>query len=141
MLCLSPQCADTAGASVTIPHKQAVIPLLNELSVEAAAIGAVNTVIRRHDGTLYGHNTDWIGIQEPLQAALACLPPPRLPHAKHTVLVIGAGGTARAAAYAVTRMSDCRLLVFNRTTAKVRCLMDVSAVVPCSHTVVDVTGK
>ena len=49
------------GLNVTIPYKKAVIPYLDELSPAAKKLGAVNTVVRREDGTLFGHNTDYFG--------------------------------------------------------------------------------
>ena len=52
----------TFGGSVTIPHKQTIIPYIDCLSPSARAIGAVNTVNKLIDGTLYGDNTDWIAI-------------------------------------------------------------------------------
>ena len=79
-----------AGLSVTIPHKQAVIPFLDELTPRAQAVGAVNLIYWR-DGRLVGDNTDVAGFLAPLQklrAAGAQLPP--------RVLLLGAGGAARA---------------------------------------------
>lgn len=75
------------GLNVTIPHKQAVIPLLDEISEEAAAIGAVN-VIRVRDGKLKGFNSDIIGFMESIRPLLK-------PH--HTsALVLGTGGASKA---------------------------------------------
>lgn len=75
------------GLNVTIPHKQAVIPLLDEISEEAAAIGAVN-VIRIRDGKLKGFNSDIIGFMESIRPLLK-------PH--HTrALVLGTGGASKA---------------------------------------------
>ncbi|KAF8201152.1 Shikimate dehydrogenase [Mycena galopus ATCC 62051] len=89
---------DFGGASVTIPFKLDVIPLLDKLSPAAEAIGAVNTIIPvRTDGTnriLYGDNTDWLGIR-------ACIHSRVHSGSIHAALVIGAGGTARAAIYAL----------------------------------------
>ena len=99
---------DYHGGSVTMPHKQAIIPLLQELAPAAAAIGAVNTVVRTGSNTLRGENTDWIGIREPLAAALGSRPRKR-------ALVVGAGGTARAALYALARMRFAKVYIWNRT--------------------------
>ncbi|KAN0131738.1 Pentafunctional AroM protein [Lactarius tabidus] len=105
--------SDFGGASVTIPFKQAIIAHLDQLSPEAEAIGAVNTVIPRAKGgsqILYGHNTDWIGIRNLVRA--------RLPPSVRTIdsaLVIGAGGTARAAIYALHALGAARIYLFNRT--------------------------
>ena len=52
---------DFTGLNVTIPYKKAVIPYCSELSDRAAALGSVNTIVRRDDGTLIGHNTDYFG--------------------------------------------------------------------------------
>ncbi|MDO5846659.1 MAG: type I 3-dehydroquinate dehydratase [Methanocorpusculum sp.] len=94
---------DIAGMNVTIPHKQAVVPTLAKLTPAAAAIGAVNTITR----ALCGANTDWLGVQ----AALA----PHNPAGKN-VLLIGAGGAARAAAYYLNS-AGAHLFVTNRTAA------------------------
>jgi shikimate dehydrogenase len=84
--------ADCLGMNVTVPHKQAVIPLLDAVDERAARIGAVNTVVNR-DGRLTGHNTDADG----LVRALADV---GFPLAGARVALIGAGGVARAAAFA-----------------------------------------
>ncbi|MBS1249311.1 MAG: Shikimate dehydrogenase (NADP(+)) [Chloroflexi bacterium] len=92
------------GLNVTIPHKQAVIPLLDELSETAAAIGAVNTISLKN-GQLRGDNTDAQGFWHDLQNLLRedkmghkpSQPPPGPPQA----LILGAGGAARAVAYAL----------------------------------------
>src|SRR5258707_10554271 len=52
---------DSAGANVTVPHKQAIMPLLDGVTPVARAIGAVNTVVKQPDGSLLGHNTDAAG--------------------------------------------------------------------------------
>lgn len=79
------------GFSVTIPHKQTIIPLLDELSETAKKIGAVNTVIRREDGTLFGENTDYVGFRESLEEAHVIAS-----GARQSVLVLGSGGAAQA---------------------------------------------
>lgn len=91
---------DVLGANVTIPHKEAVLPLLDALAQEARAIGAVNTIVRRADGGLEGHNTDAEGFWVPLAAAGG--PGPR-------AVLFGAGGAARAVAYALLRRSRAPL--------------------------------
>lgn len=102
------------GASVTIPHKLAIMEHLDEISPAAKLIGAVNTVIPRADGTLYGENTDWTGIQESLIFGGA----ETRPKATDVGLVVGAGGTSRAAIYALHEMGYKQILVLNRTAAK-----------------------
>ena len=92
------------GLNVTIPHKQNVIPLLDELSDTAKTIGAVNTIIFK-DGKLIGDNTDapgfWNDLQKLLKNREDLLNPPSFyamaPHA----LILGAGGAARAVCYAL----------------------------------------
>jgi shikimate dehydrogenase len=76
------------GASVTVPHKQAVLPLLDGLTPAAEAIGAVNTLVKRN-GRLLGDNTDAAGLKADLAALGVRL-------SQRPVLVLGAGGAARA---------------------------------------------
>lgn len=83
------------GLNVTLPHKQAVIPLLDEMSDEAREIGAVN-VIRVRDGRLRGYNSDIIGFSESIKPLL-------MPH--HTkALVLGTGGASKAICVGLTRL-------------------------------------
>lgn len=85
---------DWRGCNVTIPHKQAVMPLLDRIDPTAEAIGAVNTIVPR-DGVLIGHNTDAPGFLEPLRPELAKR------HLLRTARILGTGGAARAIAYAL----------------------------------------
>jgi shikimate dehydrogenase len=87
------------GVSVTIPFKEEIIPLLDGLDPQAAHIGAVNTVVNR-DGRLYGYNTDWLG-------ALAALKAKASLKGEH-VLLLGAGGAARAIAFGILA-EGCRV--------------------------------
>ena len=96
------------GFNVTIPHKQAVIPLLDELTAAAARCGAVNT-IKSGGGRLVGHNTDGPGFTLALQLAGWDI-------AGSRVLLVGAGGAARAAAHELAEMG-CTLTIANRTLA------------------------
>ena len=86
---------DIAGLNVTIPHKEAVLPLLDDLDAEARAIGAVNTIVPM-DGRLLGANTDWSGAMQAVETRTG-------PLAGSRVSVIGAGGSARAVVYGLTR--------------------------------------
>jgi shikimate dehydrogenase len=97
-----------AGANVTVPHKEAVVPLLDKVDVGAAAIGAVNC-IAAHGGTgqLTGFNTDVAGVLNALRDAGVEV------QGAHSV-VLGAGGSARAAAVAVAPAS-ARVTILNRT--------------------------
>ncbi len=79
-----------AGVSVTIPFKEEIIPLLDELDPQAARMGAVNTVVNRK-GRLTGYNTDWLGALTALKAKTAIR--------GHRFLILGAGGAARAIAF------------------------------------------
>jgi len=91
------------GFSVTLPHKHAILKHLAECEPLAAEIGAVNTVVVRRDGSLYGCNTDYVGILRALEKNLHI--------AGSRVLIFGAGGSARAAAVALAhagaRVSIC----------------------------------
>ena len=109
------------GANVTIPHKEAIVPLLDSVSPRARAVGAVNTVIAQHDGeerTLHGDNTDVAGFLAPLSGRAG------LHGADMTIL--GAGGAARAAAYAlITTYAPSALTVAARRPAQAEALLDV----------------
>jgi len=105
-----------AGANVTVPHKEAVLPYLASRSRAAEVIGAVNTLIIRPDGTLHGDNSDAEGFRRDLAAqTVTCRG--ELPFdawiARQTALVIGAGGAARAVVYALVE-SGARVIVLNR---------------------------
>ena len=83
------------GFSVTHPHKQAILKYLKECDPLAAEIGAVNTVVVRRNGSLYGGNTDCLGLLRALEKKL------RIKGSR--ILVFGAGGAARAAVFALAR--------------------------------------
>ena len=85
------------GANVTVPHKQAVMPYLDEVSSEARAIGAVNTIVVEEDGRLWGTNTDAWGFWQDVQA----LGVVSAWEAGDEALVLGAGGSARSVVYAL----------------------------------------
>ena len=80
------------GVSVTIPFKEDIIPLIDDLDPRADEIGAVNTVLHR-DGRLLGYNTDWLGAMTGLTAKVSL-------KGRH-VLILGAGGASRAIAYGI----------------------------------------
>ena len=102
------------GASVTIPFKLDIIPLLDGLTAHAEAIGAVNTIVPRKNAddtvTLLGDNTDWLGIWQCIKSRL-----PTSVGKPKIGLVIGAGGTARAAIYALKSLGVELIYLFNRT--------------------------
>lgn len=101
------------GVNVTIPHKTAVSPFLDRLTEAAAAIGAVNTVVN-DSGELVGDNTDGIGFVRSLTDEAGFDP------TGARVLVVGAGGAARAVVVALARAGADRIAVANRTEAKAR---------------------
>ena len=103
------------GANVTIPHKVAVMPLLDELSEEARRIGAVNTIVNR-DGRLMGCNTDAAGFLRALREDGGFEP------AGVSAVVLGAGGAARAVAYALLQAGVSRLALYNRTPSAAQAL-------------------
>ena len=97
------QCGFT-GLNITFPCKQAVIPLLDELSDEARGIGAVNTVVFK-DGKRIGHNTDCLGFAEGFQRGLDKAP-------RQQVVQMGAGGAGAAVAHALLSAGVESLTVF-----------------------------
>ncbi|WP_223922376.1 shikimate dehydrogenase [Geobacter sp. AOG2] len=96
------------GVNVTIPHKTAVIPYLDELDESAAAAGAVNVISNEH-GRLIGYNTDGDGLVRSLADEFAFAPE------NSTVVVIGAGGAARGAVAAICRAGARRIIIANRS--------------------------
>jgi len=103
------QALGVGGVNCTIPHKQALLPLMDEVSEDAQLIGAVNT-IRFRDGMRIGENTDAPGFLADLRAAGA-------EPAGKQALVLGAGGSARAVVVALVR-AGARVVVANRTRAR-----------------------
>lgn len=99
---------DVLGANVTVPHKQAVMPLLDEILPVAQSIGAVNTVINR-EGFLIGANTDAGGFTRSLEQEA------RFTAARKRALIVGAGGAARAVAFGLAWEGVSELLFVNRT--------------------------
>jgi 3-dehydroquinate dehydratase/shikimate dehydrogenase len=97
------------GLSLTMPYKQAILPYLDNTDAHTTKIGACNTVVRGQDGKLYGFNTDIAGILRPLEQRIT------IQDAK--VLVLGAGGAARAAVFGL-KERGAEVWVLNRTSAK-----------------------
>jgi len=99
-----------AGVNVTFPYKEAVVPLLDELSPGARAIGAVNAVVVR-DGRLVGYNTDTSGFERAIGHLVS--------HSNRgPVALIGAGGVGKAIAYALAALGVAELRVFDTDRAK-----------------------
>jgi 3-dehydroquinate dehydratase / shikimate dehydrogenase len=97
------------GLSVTMPYKEAVLSHLDNTDSHTTKIGACNTVVRAQDGKLYGFNTDTAGIVRPLERRLNTLEGAR-------ILVIGAGGAARAAVFGL-KERGCEVYILNRSLA------------------------
>jgi shikimate dehydrogenase len=102
------------GLAVTMPHKVAIMELLDEVDPIAATIGAVNTVVNSN-GRLMGYNTDWLGILRPLEQ--------RTSLKGRKVALLGAGGAAQAALYACTR-EGASVTIFNRSIERAESLAD-----------------
>jgi shikimate dehydrogenase len=98
---------DFLGVNVTIPHKERVVPLIDKLTEEAQATGAVNT-LTREGRRLVGHNTDVPGFAAALDKLVGRQKMPR------QAVLLGAGGGARAVAYGLIRAGFQRIVVFNR---------------------------
>lgn len=117
--------ADFGGLAVTIPLKLDIMNFVDELSDSAKAVGAVNTVtpIKGHRGKFRGDNTDWFGITNSFVRAGAS------PSGNSSAcgLVVGSGGTARAAVYALSKLGCKTIYMMNRTASK---LADIKASLP-----------
>lgn len=105
------------GCNVTMPHKQAVMPLLDAIDPQAARIGAVNTVVRGADGRLTGYNTDAEGFLEPIRPLL------NQRHLYRMARILGAGGAARAIVVALAD-HGFTLVLAARDPSKARALLD-----------------
>ncbi|KAL3472371.1 hypothetical protein BJX99DRAFT_249717 [Aspergillus californicus] len=111
---------DTGGVAISRPYKTAILPFLDDISVDANNINAANTIVvekrRRPDGTQYttrrGYNTDFIGIKNCLHKHLSTANAIR---DGTTALIIGAGGMARAAIYSCYELGIRRVCIHNRT--------------------------
>lgn len=98
---------DFTGINVTIPYKKAVIPFLAELSPRAKVLGAVNTVVRRPDGSLVGHNTDFFGFETMLASTGVCV-------SGKKALVLGSGGASNTVC-AVLHEQGANVIVISRS--------------------------
>jgi shikimate dehydrogenase len=99
-----------AGLNITHPCKQSVLPLLTDLSADAGALGAVNTVLFRN-GKRMGHNTDWWGFAESFRRGLSGASLKR-------VVLLGAGGAGAAVAYAALKLGAQRVSLFDLNAAR-----------------------
>jgi len=107
-----------SGWNVTIPHKTAIIPYLDELDELAQKMGAVNTVVRTTEGKLIGYNTDGVGFVRSLEGAVGSS------HKDKPVLLVGAGGAARGIAFAMQQQGYSDLTMTNRTVANAQAIVD-----------------
>ena len=128
---------ELSGANVTIPHKQAVMPLLDEIDPAAQAVGAVNTIVRRAD-CLIGFNTDTFGFRRAVLEIGAV-------SADQPCAVLGAGGSARAVVY-VLRELGAHVTVYARDVTKAqalasdaRALTEVRHIDPTTRLIVNTT--
>lgn len=112
---------DVRGASVTIPHKVAVIEYLDEVDSEASRIGAVNTIVNDR-GVLKGYNTDGIGAMRALREVYGDI-------AGAKAVMVGAGGAARAIGYGLSTSVN-ELLILNRTLSRAAELAEALSVLP-----------
>ncbi len=99
------------GVNITIPHKEAVIKLLDEISEDAKLIGAVNTIVNKN-GRLIGHNTDGYGYLSSLKQELDFNPKGK------NIVILGAGGAARGILAALAKKGAKAITVANRTLAR-----------------------
>lgn len=100
------------GLNVTVPHKQAVLPLLQELSDRAHVAGAVNVILRADDGRLRGDNTDGSGLVRDLAHNLG------VPIAAQRLLLLGAGGAARGIIAPLLAQHPAELVIASRSAAR-----------------------
>lgn len=107
-----------SGFNVTIPHKTAIIPFLDEIDETASLMGAVNTVVRLQNGDLKGFNTDGDGFVRSLEEKI------RDEHRRQPVLIIGAGGAARGIAFALKKKGYENITLTNRTLSKAIDIID-----------------
>ncbi|MFD0715039.1 shikimate dehydrogenase [Paenibacillus sp. GCM10027626] len=101
------------GVNVTIPHKLAIMPLLDEIDESAQMIGAVNTIVN-NDGRLTGYNTDGLGYVRSLKEEAE----PDLRGKR--ILIIGSGGAARGIVYALTKEGAGSIVIANRTVERAK---------------------
>jgi shikimate dehydrogenase len=105
-----------AGVNITHPFKQAVIPLLDELSPNADALGAVNTVLFR-DGRRLGHNTDWWGYKAAFERDFADV-------SRERVVMFGAGGAGAAVAHALLMLGTGHLTIVDVEEKRAQALVE-----------------
>jgi shikimate dehydrogenase len=123
------------GVNVTIPHKEAVLPLPDELAPEAEVIGAVNT-IHNVGGRLYGYNTDGPGFVSSLKEEGGCDP------AGKRVTILGTGGAARAVALQLALAGAAHIIILGRRLEKAEAIKDaIKLGVPDCQVTTGLIGK
>ena len=113
-----------SGFNITIPHKETIIPLLDELDPLAKRMGAVNTVVRLKNGQYKGYNTDGLGFVKSLEDAVGTQ------HKNKRILIIGAGGASRGICFALVQEGYTNIAIANRTVSKAQAIcneLDTSA--------------
>lgn len=118
------------GMNLTMPHKITAIPYLDELSEAAQIIGAVNTILVREDGTLFGENTDGKGFVQALKNK-------GITPKDKKVVILGAGGAAKAIAVECALAGATHITIYNRTAEKAQALADTVA----AHTKASAEGR
>lgn len=108
---------DILGLNVTIPHKSAVIPYLDDIDPLAKGIGAVNTLVRTPQGGFKGYNTDMTGLYRAIREE-------GVEFENETVVILGAGGVARPAAFLCAGKGARKVYVLNRTYEKAEAVAD-----------------
>jgi len=118
---------DILGINITIPHKQSVMEFIDEVDDQARLIGSVNTIVNR-DGLLTGYNTDGQGYLMSLTNDTG------FDVHDNSVVILGAGGTARSIAYNLLKAKASRVLIANRTVEKAEALRnDLREIFPDAH--------
>ena len=111
------------GVNLTMPHKVNVLKYMDELSEAARVIGAVNTVVCREDGAMFGENTDGKGFVQSLKDA-------DVPIEGRVVCLLGAGGAARSIGVECARAGAAKLYVINRNEVRGASLAETSGKTP-----------
>jgi shikimate dehydrogenase len=110
------------GVNLTIPHKESVLALCDELDQSAKRMGAVNTLVVLENGSLHGSNTDAFGFLENLQQNSSWLPP------AGPAVLLGAGGAARAIAVGLSDAGVSEIRIVNRTRGRTEALIETAAI-------------
>lgn len=105
-----------SGFNITIPHKETILPLLDELDPLSKKMGAVNTVVRLENGQYKGYNTDGLGFVKSLEDAVGTQ------HKNKRLLIIGAGGASRGICFALVQEGYTNIAIANRTVSKAQAI-------------------